>query len=171
MTHGTTRWTRRRRTALAIATVAAVLGGTAIAAADVQPLARTYRGTANGTALPNKGEGCWIENPTVFGKSVHPADGNGTICQNQIIAPSRGPVDGVKKWCNAKPAVLSTDHLPIRQASFHFNGKLPIGKHGKKVTVDFKGTWKSRTKVTGTTKISGGGCKSTVKWTANNLDA
>jgi hypothetical protein len=170
LTQVTNTWMRRHRGFLTVATIATVLGGTAIAVADVQPLAGTYRASANGKSLPNKGEGCFIEKPTVFGKRVKPAEGNGTICDKQIIAPSLGPVDGVKKGCNKKPAVLNSGGFPIQQAGFHYKGKAPIGPHGKKLTVDFHGVWKTRTKVTGTTKISGGGCQSTVKWTANDLD-
>src|SRR4029077_9774566 len=94
------------------------------------------------------------EKPPVFAKRVKPVKGEGTICNNEIIAPSRGPVDGVKKWCNAKPAVLNSGGFPISQQSFHYKGKAKIGKHGKNVTVDFQGEWKSRTHVVGTTKIS-----------------
>ena len=85
LTQVTNTWMRRRRGLLTVATIAAVLGGVAIAAADVQPLAGTYRASANGTALPNKGEGCFVEKPTVFGKRVKGATGHGTICDGNII--------------------------------------------------------------------------------------
>ena len=161
--------TRRGRAILATATAAGALVAAATAIASTQPLAGPYAGTVNGTGAHNKGEGCFQEKPTVFGKRVKPVQGQGTICNNQIIAPSRGPVDGPKKYCNKKPAILNSGGFPISQQSFHYKGKAAIGKGGKKLTVDFQGQWKSRTHVVGTTKISGGGCKSTVKWTMDNL--
>ncbi len=148
----------------AVAVVAALAGAT-IAAGDVQPLAGAYQGTVKGTSTHNAGEGCFQEKPTVFGKRVKPASGDGTICHKQIIAPSIGPVKGPRKGCNAKPAVLNSGGFPIQKAAFHYKGKAKIGPHGKSLNVEFKGKWVTRTKVAGTTTIKGKGCKSTSKWT------
>lgn len=150
--------------ALAALAVAA-LSVAAVASASTQPFAGTYEGVAKGTKDHNKGQGCFVEKPTVFGKRVKPANGDGTICNNEIIAPSLGPVKGVKKGCNAKPASLNSGGFPIRQAGFHYKGKAKIGPHGKSLKVDFQGHWITRYKVKGTTKISGGGCTSNVNWT------
>jgi hypothetical protein len=119
----------------------------------------------NGTAPHNRGAGCFEQKPTVFGKRVKPADDRRTPCRDQIIAPSLGPVIGVKKGCNPKPAVLDTGGFPIREARFHYIGNAGIGPHGRGLTVDFRGRWVTRTKVVGRTRISGGGCTSKARWT------
>jgi hypothetical protein len=145
------------------------LGLAGIAFAIVQPQAGTYQGTVNGTPTDsegrNAGEGWFDEKPTTFGKKVVPAASEGF---EDIIAPSTGPVDGVKKGCNKKPAALDKPGLPIQQAAFSYSGKLPIGPHGKRLRVKFQGAWvpPGRTTVKGFTRIRGNGCDSGKKhWT------
>lgn len=139
-----------------------------MALAAVQPLAGTYQGTVNGTPTSgghNAGEGWFDEKPGVFGKKVVPATEAG---KDQIIAPSTGPVDGVKSGCNKKPAALKKKSIPIQQSSFAYAGKAPIGPHGKDLKVRFEGTWvgPGRTTVKGFTRIRGNGCDSGKKhWT------
>jgi hypothetical protein len=137
----------------------------AAAAARPQPLAGIYHGTASGTGPHNRGAGCFLQKPTVFGKRVKPANDHGTRCRHQIIAPSLGPVMGARKGCNSKPAVLDTGGFPIQKARFHYKGMARIGRHGRALTVDFRGRWVTRTKVVGATGISGAGCSSTARWT------
>jgi hypothetical protein len=135
-----------------------------VAAGRVLPMAGTYRGTVKRAAPHNRGAGCFAAKPTVFGKRVKPADGDGTRCRDEIIAPSLGPIVGVKKGCTAKPAVLDTGGFPIQRAAFHYTGAARIGPHGRSLTVDFRGRWVTRTKVVGTTRVSGGGCVSEASW-------
>jgi len=144
--------------------VGALVGAT-VAVARPQPLAGIYHGTANGTGSHNRGAGCFQQKPTVFGKRVKPANDHGTRCRDQIIAPSVGPVIDARKGCNAKPAVLDTGGFPIQKAGFHYKGRARIGRHGRALTVDFRGRWVARTRVVGTTQISGAGCSSTARWT------
>jgi hypothetical protein len=154
--------------------LAALLGGLALLAAPPgavladgrpQPEAGIYRGTVNGTGPDNRGAGCFEQKPTVFGKRVKPADDHGTRCRDQIIAPSLGPVVGARKGCNRHPAVLESSGFPIQSARFQYKGRARIGRHLRSLAIDFRGRWVARTKVVGTTSISGGGCTSRVKWT------
>jgi hypothetical protein len=159
----------RKLVRVALAAVAAgllaALLGAVLAAARPQPLAGIYHGAASGTGRHNRGAGCFLQKPTVFGKRVKPASDHGTRCRHQIIAPSLGPVMGARKGCNPKPAVLDTGGFPIQKARFHYKGRARIGRHGRALTVDFRGRWVTRTKVVGTTRISGAGCSSTASWT------
>jgi hypothetical protein len=150
---------------LAAAATVAALAVAATAIGRAQPLAGIYRGTADGTSSHNAGEGCFTQKPTVLGKRVKPASGHGTICQDQIIAPSLGPVVGARRGCNQHPAALGTGGFPIRKAGFHYKGRAPIGRHGKALQVDFRGKWVTRTRVVGSTEIKGTGCKSDIAWT------
>jgi len=152
----------RRSVALAVIVTSLWLGVAALAGAIVQPQAGTYQGTVDRTATAgghNAGEGWFEEKPNVFGKRVIPARSAG---HDQIIAPSIGPVDGVKAGCTRRPAALEKSSIPIQQAGFSYSGKAPIGPHGKNLKVQFKGTWvgPGRTTVKGFTRISGNGCDS-----------
>jgi hypothetical protein len=148
----------------AAATVAA-LAVAAVASGSANPLAGTYRGTVDGASIPSPGEGCFTQKPTVYGKRVKPASGGGTICENEIIAPSLGPLVGASRGCNREPAILDTGGFPVQKAGFDYRGHAPIGPHGRELAVEFRGTWVSRTRIIGTTTISGGRCESKVRWT------
>jgi hypothetical protein len=76
-----------------------------------------------------------------------------------IVAPSDGT-------CNYSAAYLTPPKIPVKQGVFEYRGVEVIGPDASERTVIFKGTFVTRTKATGTTRIKGDGCDSgTDAWT------
>jgi hypothetical protein len=158
------------RRALALGTaLTAALGIAAVASGEVQPQAGDYQGVIKGSTTQggrNAGEGWFAETPTVVGKKMVPAKDQG---YDAIIVPSIGPVEGVKKGCTKKPAALDKKAILLSKAQFSYAKKLPIGPHGRKLTLKTSGKWVDRGTVKGTTQISGGGCDTgKLRWTMTN---
>ena len=154
----------RIRLCLAAVTVLAIPAAIAQAA----PSAGVYHGVVNGSTAPppchgNEGEGFF----RLKAGDVVPAN-DFTFCgspayQAKILAPS-------SFTCNDLNATVSTPSIPVQGGSFKYKGQEPVGNHGAaNRTVIFKGTWDTNSKVTGTTRIKGGGCDHTDKWTMKKL--
>jgi hypothetical protein len=139
----------------------------AVSAALAAPLAGIYHGDVNGTGSHhNRGEGWFMEKPTVFGKRVKPACHPGAFCKKAIIAPSILPSKGAGRGCNAEPAKLTSGGFRIQKSQFHHTERAPIGPHGRRMKIHFEGTWVKRREVKGFTQIKGGGCDSgKMSWT------
>jgi hypothetical protein len=138
----------------------------AVSAALVAPLAGIYHGQVDGAGAHDRGEGWFMEKPTVFGKRVKPACHPDAFCKKAIIAPSILPAKGVGRGCNAEPARLGSGGFRIQMAQFHHTELAPIGPHGRRMRIHFEGRWLKRREVEGYTRIKGGGCDSgRMTWT------
>ncbi len=146
------------------AVLALLLGAGALAA---QGTAGVYHGVLDGSPNTNcggnEGEGFF----RLKNNKIVPV-GNSSFCGSpievaQILAPS-------DFQCNQLNANLPTTSIKVKNGAFDFKGKAPIGSAGAKRNVRFKGSWATTSKVTGYTRISGGGCDSgRLKWTMKLL--
>ncbi len=144
--------------------LALVLGASALAA---QGTAGVYHGVINGTPNTNcggnEGEGFF----RLKNKKIVPVDSSSfcgsPIVVSEILAPS-------DFQCNQLNANLKKTSVKVSGGAFDYQGKAPIGPGGANRTIRFKGSWKSSSKVTGYTRVSGGGCDSgRSQWTMKLL--
>jgi hypothetical protein len=139
--------------ALAALALALGMGASALA---VQGTAGVYHGVLNGSVSSpcgNEGEGFF----RLKNKKVVPV-GNASFCGSPITVPKILAPSNFQ--CNQLNANLDTSSIKVSGGGFDYKGKAPIGPGGANRTVRFKGSWANKTKVTGYTKISGGGCDS-----------
>lgn len=144
---------KRMASTLAVALVALGLAGAALAANNKPPATGDYIAdlSINGTY----GQGAW----TVVkdgGKRQIVASGQ----YNGIYYPDPGD-------CDEYDLPLKAASVPISKAGkFHVKETNTPSGTSIDVKVDWKGKWKSATKVVGTIKIASGNCKSSNEFTA-----
>jgi hypothetical protein len=155
-----------KRVMIVIPTVPLALAIAAVAWA-VTPSTGVYHGVVDGSPTGpcggNEGEGFFKLRQTTSGKKIVPAGSfqfcGGPASVSKILAPSDFA-------CNQLNATLEVGRIPVSQGSFDYTGASPIGPGGANRQVRFKGTWQTASKVTGYTRITGGGCDSgRVHWT------
>jgi len=150
---------------------AAVVGALLIAAPSASaatPTAGAYHGVVNSTITNpcggNEGEGFFRLRAT--GKVAplgRQAYCGGTLNLPKILAPSGFT-------CNQLNANLSVATIPVdANGAFVYTGDEPIGPGGAIRKVTFRGHWATATRVVGTTRIRGGGCDHTDRWTMRKL--
>jgi len=134
--------------------LAGLLGASALAA---QGTAGVYHGVINGTPTNNcggnEGEGFF----RLKKQKIVPV-GNASYCGSPIFVPNILAPSDLK--CNQLNANLTTTSIKVSGDAFDYKGKAPIGPGGANRNIHFKGSWTSPSKVTGYTRISGGGCDS-----------
>ncbi len=132
--------------AFAVATLLAVMTGPAWA---VQPRPGIYTGSIPGA--PAEGEGFFRVKSTPSGFAIVHISSAAPL----IVVPS-------DMTCNPEnQAYIPLNKLPVKaNGSFSWTGAVAIGPGQVDRTLTFKGSFETRRRATGTTRIAGGGCNS-----------
>ncbi len=146
----------RMRFAVVSAMVIAIVGVCAVAAAAaINPRTGLYGGTEN---KYHHGEGAGYFNVAAGarGKRIVPAKGYAHIVVPTDFICKSGDITASN--------VLRAKRISIKSGAFDYSGT-PLGAGQAGRTIRVRGTWKTSTKIVGSTRTKGGGCNHTVRWT------
>ncbi len=132
----------------------------------VVPANGVYQGVIDGSFAPgghNEREGYFRVRGTADAKKiVIPGTftcGDST-CEVPAILPPTSPP------CNSTNAYLEATRIHVVDGAFSYTGTADIGPSGSSVNIRFKGTWTTRTEVTGFTRIWTDSCDTgKARWT------
>ena len=157
-----------KRSALVVGAVTGALLIAVASASAAVPTVGAYHGVVNGTIKSpcggNEGEGFFrLRSTGKIAPLGRQAYCGGTVNLTRILVPSNFT-------CNQLNANLSVATIPVdANGAFVHTEDAPIGPGGASRTVTFRGRWATATRVTGTTRIRGGGCDHTDRWTMRKL--
>ena len=151
----TRKMTRMRFAVVPAMVIASVVFCAVVAAAAINPRTGLYGGTEN-RYHQGEGAGYFKVAAGSRGKKIVPAKG-----YPNIVAPT----DFICKSGNITASnVLRAKRIPIKAGAFDYSGT-PLGSGQAGRTIRVRGTWKTASKIVGSTRTTGGGCNHTVHWT------